>query len=360
MILVIVLMIIVINYLQHPLFWAKPSGERLLKMQQSPNFRNGQFHNLSETPMITSDQPVWKNFYNFLFKDRTIYNPYSILPIIKTDLKNLDPDQNVLVWLGHSTYFIQIDGKKFLVDPSLVSASPIPFINQPFGGTTLYHPKDIPFIDYLIISHDHYDHLDYYTVSALKDTIWMVIVWLGVGSHFERWGFHPKQIIELDRRESQDFSEAVRITALPARHFSGRLFSPNTTLRASYLLEVGQEVLYLGGDGGYDAFFSEIPKNFSPITLAILENGQYDERWKYIHTLPEQLPRLIHDLQPQRVMTIHNSKYTLWNHPWYEPLQSISKYAEEYSLPLIAPKIWEIVDLERKDQPFEKWREEVK
>ena len=300
--------------------------------------------------------PRWNSWLNLIKKAQEGVRPPKI-PFVKTDLKHLDKNLNCIIWLGHSAYFMQIDGKTFLVDPTLISGSPVPFVNRAFPWADNYKPKDIPNIDYLIITHDHYDHLDYFTVHELKNRIKKVICWLWVGAHFEKRWFTTKNIIELDREEH--FKEtATTITALPARHFSWRFLRPNNTLQCSYMIETGSECIYIAWDWGYDTFYKEIWKKRN-IDVAILENGQYSKNRKYIHTLPEQLPQTIKDLNPQRVIPAHNGKYALSTHLWKEPLGILSKEAEIHHFNLLTPMIWEIIDLKNKNQRFKKRRESV-
>ena len=135
---------------------------------------------------------------SFLFRKTENLRPENEVPVIKTDLHKLGRDENVLIWFGHSSYFIQVDGKRFLVDPVFCMASPVSFVNKPFKGTDVYKPEDMPDIDYMVISHDHWDHLDYRTVKSLKDRVGKVICGLGVGEHFEYWGYDKDRLVELD------------------------------------------------------------------------------------------------------------------------------------------------------------------
>ena len=301
---------------------------------------------------------------DFLFKKKERLNPTGEIPSVKTDLSKIDRNEDVLVWFGHSSYFLQTDGKRFLVDPVLSgAASPVSFVNKPFNGSDAYRPEDIPDIDYLVISHDHWDHLDYKTVMDIKPRTGKVICALGVGEHFEHWGFDKDQIIELDWNENASLEEGFDVFSLPARHFSGRGLSPNQSLWASFLLQTPSRKIYIGGDSGYDIHFKAIGKQFGNIDLAILENGQYDQDWKYIHMMPEELLRAAKDLNAKILLPVHNSKYALGKHPWDEPMIRITKaYDEECkddSLSLITPMIGEQVHLNDSTQTFKRWWENV-
>lgn len=331
-------------FMNQPSFGRAPRGERLERIRRSPHYRDGSFHNEREVPMFTSDKSRIKGMLEFLFRQKEGIRPEKPLPVIKTDLKKIPLDENVLVWFGHSSYLIQTDGKRILVDPVFCNASPVSFINKPFKGTDIYHPEDMPDIDYLIITHDHWDHLDYETVTALKDRVGKVICALGVGEHFEYWGFDKERIIELDWNEDATLDSDFIIHCLPARHFSGRGPKPNKTLWVSFLMETPSQNIYVAGDGGYDIHFAAIGERFPNIDLAILENGQYNEEWCYIHLMPEYMAQAAKDLKAKKILTVHHSKYALAKHRWDEPLTNAHHLAEKDSLNVLIPQIGEKVN----------------
>lgn len=329
-------------------FGRLPRGERQQRIERSPNFRNGQFRNRQTTALMTSDKGRFAAMLDFIFRKKEEgLRPDRAVPAVKTDLKALDPAQELAVWFGHSSYLIQTGGKRFLVDPVFCQASPVSFVNRSFPGTDIYAPEDMPTVDYLVITHDHWDHLDYETVVRLKDRIGKVICPLGVGEHFEYWGFAPDRLVELDWDEAADLGDGFRVVCLPARHFSGRGLKPNRTLWASFLLQSPAQRIFLGGDSGYGRHFAEIGERFPNIDLAMLENGQYNEDWKYIHTLPEYLAREAEELGTKKVLTVHHSKYALARHRWDEPLENARRLAEETPAEVLMPLIGEVVPLGR-------------
>lgn len=352
--LIIVFIAGVFIFVNQPMFGKAPSGARLERVEKSPNYRDGAFQNTSITPNFSSDRNFFGLMYDFLFKKVKDLRPSKNLPVIKTNLKNLGAD-DVLVWMGHSSLFMQVDGKKIVVDPVLVAASPLSMFNKAFKGASTYQPEDLPDVDLLIITHDHWDHLDYKTMLDLKGRVGKIVCPLGVGEHLEYWGFDPGRIIELDWHEEAEPVSGLKLTALPARHFSGRGFVRNKSLWASYMLQTGTQNIYIGGDSGYDTHFEAIKRRFGTIDLAIVENGQYNNDWKYIHLIPEDLLKAVKDLQPKRLFTVHNSKYALAMHAWYEPLELIAAAAEKDSLPLLTPMIGEVVHLKDSNQVFRKW-----
>lgn len=342
---IVVLCVTVLVFLNLPRFGRLPQGERLERIKRSPHYKDGSFQNLHPTQQITSDKGRLQTMWQFLTSKPDGLYPKNPIPVIKTDLKNLPADQDVMVWFGHSSYLLQLSGKRVLVDPVFCMAAPVSFINKPFKGTDIYKPDDMPDIDYLIISHDHWDHLDYSTIMQLKDRIGKVICPLGVGEHFEYWGFNKEKLIELDWQENASLDNGFAVYCLPARHFSGRGLSPNQSLWASFLLETPSCKVYVGGDSGYDTHFEEIGWQFPDIDLAILENGQYNEDWRYIHTMPQSLGKVAKDLNARRIVTVHHSKYALARHPWNEPLKNEKEMAENGSLSLIVPIIGEVFSI---------------
>lgn len=342
-------------------FGKAPDGDRLELLQKSPHWKNGRFQNLSVTPQIVVESSKFRLFSRLLFTKIPGRKPSGILPSVKTDLLNLRKGNNVLVWFGHSSYVMQIDGKRILVDPVLSShASPIPGMIRSFKGTDIYSVTDIPPIDYLLITHDHYDHLDYKTIRQLEPKTGQAICGLGVGSHLEYWGFDQSKVIEKDWNESVELGDGFVVHVTPAQHFSGRSFSRNNTLWVSFVLQTPSLKIFIGGDGGYDTFFSEIGKEHGPFDLAIIENGQYNNAWRYIHTSPEQVLQAARDLNAKRLFPVHSSKFALGRHPWDEPLMKITELNNSYKIPLVTPMIGEQVDLNNEQQQFKRWWMDVK
>lgn len=334
-------------FINQPSFGRKPSGARLERMMKSPHYRDGQFLNLTERPQFTSDKSKISSILEFLFRKQDGLRPDTPINAIKTDLSTLNRDEDLFIWFGHSSYFLQLDGKRFLVDPVFCQASPVSFFNKPFKGTDIYKPEDMPDIDYLVITHDHWDHLDYETVMRLKEKTKKILCPLGVGEYFEYWGFDKSKLVELDWNESAMLEEGFRANCLTTHHFSGRGLSPNGTLWGSYMLQTPSQTIYIGGDGGYGTHFAEIGKRFPEIDFAFLENGQYNEDWKYIHLMPDDLIKASQDLNAKQVIAVHNSKYALAKHRWDEPQQNVARAVRDFSLPMTAPTIGKIMYLNK-------------
>ncbi len=357
---VAVLVIAVLIFVNQASFGSIPKGERKQRVENSPNYRDGKFQNINDTPQLTSDKGFVGAMWDFIFGDYPRTKPIDEMPYLKTDLLNLDRNKDILVWFGHSSYFIQIDGRRILVDPVLTgAASPVSFVNKPFKGADTYKPEDIPDIDYLVITHDHWDHLDYKTVMEIKPRTRKVVCGLGVGEHFEYWGFDRENIIELDWNEESPLDTDFYIYCLPARHFSGRGLSPNQSLWASFLLQTPTQKVYMGGDSGYDTHYKAIGERFDDIDLAILENGQYGEGWKYIHMMPEETLQASKDLKTSKLLSLHHAKYVLANHPWDDPLKRITEANKSGEMDIITPIIGEVVFLKDSTQVFTRWWENI-
>ncbi len=341
-------------------FGAEAKGERLKRMQQSKHFKDKKFQNLSYTPSLAEGYSMPKVMYDFFFKKKDpLLKPVKNLPSIHTDLKNLSKDKDVFIWMGHSSYFIQTDGVSFLIDPVLsLYGSPFKFFNKAFAGADIFKPEDIPNIDYLVITHDHYDHLDYPTVKAIKNKVGKVILPLGVGAHLEKWGYEPEQLIEEEWGSEVILKNDIKITFTPARHFSGRKTQRNVTLWTSYVLETPTKKIFLGGDSGYDTHFKMIGEQFGPFDYAIMENGQYNEAWKYIHALPEDVIQASIDVKAKKIIPVHSSKFALALHPWNEPLKRVLQLGKEKNLNILTPLIGEPVNLNKEGQQFRTWWED--
>jgi L-ascorbate metabolism protein UlaG (beta-lactamase superfamily) len=354
--LIFVLIIATYFYMKRDVFGENPEGARLEGIKKSPNFKDGKFVNLNHTPSLTEGYSMMGVIYDKLVTEYPRLSPIDQIPSQKVDLLKLPIEQNVLVWFGHSSYYIQLDGKRFLIDPVFSgNASPIPNTVLAFKGTERYKVEDLPEIDYLLISHDHYDHVDYETLIKLRDKTKKVICGLGVGADFEDWGYPLAKILEKDWNETLDFGGGFFVHTTPARHFSGRGFTRNNTLWMSYVLQTPSLKIYIGGDSGYDTHYAAIGKKFGEIDLAILENGQYDEKWKYIHLLPQETLQAAKDLKAKRLFPVHSSKFVLANHPWDEPLSKLTELNKAVNMPLVTPIIGQLVYLDDINQPFTKW-----
>ena len=332
----IVIFIVVTIYviLCHPSFGCGPHGKYLDRLCASPNFRKGKFHNELTNPALAKNKKL-RIILEFLSRPKNNRHPSAPVPTVKPNLHALPQYEDVYVWFGHSSYFLQIDGKRFLVDPVLTNKFPTSLLLRPFKGTDSFTPNDIPNVDYLIITHDHWAPPAYPPIRPFPSRINLFICGLGIGAHLEYWGIPREAIIEMDWHESRTLAGGFTIHCLPSRHFSGRRFIPNETMWASYFLQTPTSRIYMSGDGGYDSRFKSISKQFGRIDLAILENGQYNSNWAQYHLMPHELKQAIDDLHPHKVTTVHHSKYALSNHPWHEPLENAFQLSQ--TCPMFIP-----------------------
>lgn len=344
-------------YTRSAKFGALPAGARLERIKKSPNYKNGRFHNAVPTAMMTSDKGAMEMWREFLFNGSKRLRPAGPLPSVKRDLHALAPKESAIVWFGHSSYFIQTEGKRLLVDPVLSGrASPVPFTTKAFDGTNVYTVADIPEIDVLFITHDHWDHLDHPTVAGLRVKVKKVICPLGVGAHLERWGYDPAIIVEGDWGDKVDLGGGFTAYTLPARHFSGRAFRRNATLWASFAVATpGGYKIYMGGDSGYGPHFKEIGEKLGRFDIAMVENGQYDKAWAQIHMMPEEALLAAQDLRAARVLPVHNSRFCISNHDWDTPLKTITALAGGLRGKLLTPVMGSIINLKNPDAGQDWW-----
>jgi L-ascorbate metabolism protein UlaG (beta-lactamase superfamily) len=339
-------------------FGSNPRNGDLEAVKRSPFYHGNGFENLSETKMMSSDASYPKIFWQFFFGKKKNTVPSAKLPSVATDLKKLSEVSShnpVIIWFGHSSYLIFIHGLHILVDPVFSGhASPFSFTTKNFEGSNPFNVEDFPEIDLLILTHDHYDHLDYETVSRLSARTRMVCTSLGVGSHLRYWGWDQKKIIELGWGDSSILNNGIRLTAATARHFSGRSFTRNKTLWSSFILESGSFKLYIGGDSGYDSHFKQLGEQYGPFDIAMLESGQYNEYWPFIHMMPEETVRAALDLRAKVLLPVHWGKFSLSLHPWNEPIRRIVAAAREQGMTITTPKIGEPVIL-NESYPNEPW-----
>ncbi|MGV3504912.1 MAG: MBL fold metallo-hydrolase [Adhaeribacter sp.] len=341
--------------LQQGTFGKSPAGERLSRIERSPNYRDGSFQNLSPTPVQAEEASFFGMLYDFFNKSKR-NQPEGPIPYVQTNLKDFAPEQPAVIWFGHSSYLIKAGKKNILVDPVFSGhASPFSFLVKAFAGANHYQSADLPEIDMLVITHDHYDHLDHTTISEIKDRVGHFYAPLGVGAHLEDWGVPAHKITELDWWESAS-REEFRLTATPARHFSGRGLRRGKTLWTSYVLEMPNHKLYLGGDSGYDTHFKNIGQRLGPFDLAILETGQYNKNWPFIHMMPEQTVQAAKDLGAKLLFPVHLGKFALALHDWDEPLNRVVKSALEQQQAITTPMIGEPIVLGQAPPAREWWK----
>lgn len=341
-----ILVLGVFIFMQQSVFGTDPTGKRLERIKQSPNYRNGSFQNLSPTSVSKEGVSMIKMMGDFLNKPKTT-EPEEKLPSVQTNLKTLSDDKPSIVWFGHSSYLIKSKGKTVLVDPVFSGhSSPVSFFAKAFKGANVYGVKDMPAIDVLIITHDHYDHLDYETILAMQSNVKKIYTSLGVGAHLERWGIPADKIVEFDWWDNQKIADSIELTAVPARHFSGRSFARGRTLWSAFVLKLDGYRIFIGGDSGYDTHFKTIGEKYGPFDIAMLEAGQYNLNWPNIHMMPEETITATKDLQAKVLMPVHWGKFSLALHSWDEPINRVTHEAHKQNVKITTPLIGEVVVLD--------------
>ncbi|QLB19414.1 MBL fold metallo-hydrolase [Mannheimia granulomatis] len=342
----------------NPVFGGKPDAESLAKIKASPNYRDRGFVNLEETFIQTGNEPIsWKDWLWHKItppKERYPAKPLPTMPLALGQFKN-----GSMAWLGHSSMLFQTDGKFFLTDPLFYSASPVSFMVKPFAMEHTPTIEELPDLDAVLISHDHYDHLDYYAIQQLDSKTKKFIVPLGVKGHLQRWGIASDKITELDWDESANV-ENVKVTLVPARHFSGRsITDQNSTLWGGFVVKSPDISLYFSADSGYGKHYRERIARYGPFDFVMIENGAYNSKWDQIHEFPEQAVQALLDVKSTKAMPIHWAKFNLSEHHWTDPIERFLAAVSQHNIDVATPKIGEVFNI-FEPLPKEKWWEAVK
>ena len=355
----VVLLIVIIATIfvnTSPQFGGKTKGEDLERMENSPNYNgDGAFKNLELTLASTGMKlsTIPKFFTN---GDNKV--PEGKLPQIELAKSYFDnePEQPRITWFGHSTLFIELEGMNIFIDPMLGEVpAPHPLLgNARFNKELPISIENLPEIDLVLISHDHYDHLDYGSIQQLKDKVKLFYVPLGIKAHLTEWGVSDDKVKEFDWWESSNFN-GIEFVSTPARHFSGRGFSRNNTLWSSWVIKSEKNAIYFSGDSGYGKHFKEIGEKYGPFDFAMMECGQYNEQWAHIHMTPEETIQASVDVQAKTMMPIHWGAFKLALHEWTDPIERASKKAQELHVKMATPIIGEAIVLNGKSFPESKW-----
>ena len=339
-----------------PQFGGKPSEESLVRIENSPNFNGeGTFKNeeltLATTGMKLSSFPKF-----FTNGDNKV--PENELPQkkITKDYFNNELEQPRITWFGHSAMFIEMEGTNIFIDPMLGDVpAPHPLLgNSRFNKELPISIENLPEIDLVLISHDHYDHLDYGSIQQLKNKVKQFYVPLGIKAHLTEWGVAEDKIKEFDWWEKSSIN-GIEFISTPARHFSGRGFTRNNTLWCSWVLKSNNNSIYFSGDSGYGKHFKEIGEKYGPFDFAMMECGQYNEQWAHIHMMPEETVQASVDVQAKVMMPIHWGAFKLALHEWTDPVTRSTRKAEELNVKIATPIIGEAILLNNENYPKNKW-----
>ena len=316
----------------------QPSGERLARLEQSPQFVDGRFVN---TLPAQNDGPSFEAIKEWFFGDKTLREPQAPLPVIErvaADFATPSDDLRI-TWFGHSSMLIELDGRRILTDPVWGDyASPGPL----FGVKRFYSPPiplgDLPPLDAVVLSHDHYDHLNEETIRALAERVPRFIAPLGLGAHLEYWGVPPERIVELDWWEQVDVA-GVTVVCTPARHFSGRhLTDRNATLWASWSMLGETQRVFFSGDTALFPGFEDIGARLGPFDVTMMEVGAYNASWSDVHMGPEQAVVAHQMVRGRQMMPIHWGTFNLAFHGWTEPVERLLVAAEAAGIDVAVPR----------------------
>lgn len=340
-----------------PQFGGKHTEEDQKRYADSGHYTDGKFQNLVETNMDQSFGNMFDIMKEFI-KGNPQGRPQQPLPLEKVDsLEIVNFEEDRLVWFGHSAFLLKMDGKTILLDPML-GHTPAP---HPMLGGKRYSkelPIDIekiPEVDLILISHDHYDHLDYGSIQKLRTKTKKFLVPLGVGAHLKSWDVPEEAIQEFNWWDEVKLDE-LHLVFTPSRHFSGRgLTDRSTTLWGSWVIKGSQHSLYFSGDSGYGDHFNEIGEKFGPFDLALMECGQYNERWSNIHMMPEETAMAGQDVRAKVVMPIHWGAFTLALHDWNEPPRRMTEKAKSLGQEVLIPEIGQVMKLENLSVETSRW-----
>ncbi|MEH0153204.1 MBL fold metallo-hydrolase [Limibacter armeniacum] len=341
-----------------PQFGGKATGISLDKMKNSRNYKDGKFVNLVETSMDMGVGSMLETMKEYFQKVNG--TPSQPLPV-----KFGEGDQSAvdsltyLTWFGHSAFLLEMEGQRILLDPMLgKAASPVPFMINRFPYEEKIDIDAIEDIDAVIISHDHYDHLDHSSIVKLDKVVNHFYVPLGVGAHLQRWGVKADKITELDWWQDTTL-EHIKLVCTPSRHFSGRgLTDRNATLWSSWVIQGSHTNLYFSGDSGYAGHFKQIGEKFGPFDFTLMECGQYNEKWAQIHMMPEETLQAHLDVKGKKMMPIHWGAFELAMHTWTDPVERLLTAADKHNVEVVSPFIGERFSLNGME-PQERWWKHV-
>lgn len=322
--------------------------------EAATNHDGNRFVNLVETSIESSETPMGKMISKMLFENRGERKPKGKVENVPVNLSDFSDSNSGLrfSWLGHSSILINLSGINILTDPvfsgkALGPAKPIG--PKPFPYVHHYEISNLPDIDVVLISHDHFDHLEKETITEFRDSKSRFLVPKGIARLLIKWGISPNRINEMDWYEEIEISD-IRFILTPSRHFSGRSVTDRyKTLWGSWVMKNNNHSIFFSGDTGYFDEFSTIGEQYGPFDIAFMECGQYSEDWHQIHLLPSETVQAGIDVKGKVLMPIHWGKFSLGYHGWLEPIREFSKEAVKRNVSYISPQIGEVIA-----EPFEK------
>lgn len=360
---IVIVGVLFVNF--NPEFGGSPTEEKSKEYSKSINYKEGVFQNKTKVEMsFTFGQYVEMILKFFGTQPNTV--PSKLLPVSKlnqSDIENYRNNYPRVIWYGHSAILLQIENKNILIDPMFGDVpAPHPWLGKSrFTEGLPLEIEQMPRVDAVLFSHDHYDHLDYGTIIKLKDKVDNFYVPLGLGNHLLKWGIEAERIKEMDWWSETKFDN-LTFACTPAQHFSGRGISDrNSTLWASWVIKSDSTSIYFSGDSGYNTHFNEIGEKYGPFDFAMMECGQYNQQWKQIHMMPEETVQAGIDLRARLIMPIHWGAFKLAFHTWTDPVERLEKESKRLGLPITTPIIGVPIVLSNPPvAPHDKWWESIK
>ncbi|MEP2058172.1 MAG: MBL fold metallo-hydrolase [Maribacter litoralis] len=337
----VLLYLLFTNY--YPSFGGDISKEQQKIYQLSKNYKDGKFKNINDVPKDMSLPQTLSLAYKFFTTKVPNGRPKIDLKPKHIDASNITnyKGKTRLIWFGHSTFLLQINGKNILIDPMFGKvAAPHPLLgSNRFNEESPIDIDKLPSIDAVLFSHDHYDHLDYESVLKIKEKTQHFYTPLGVGVHLQAWGVPKEKITEMDWWQETVLDD-IKFACTPAQHFSGRkMNNGQSTLWSSWVISSTTDNIYFSGDSGYADHFKEIGEKYGPFDLALMECGQYNQQWSDIHMMPEETAQAGLDVKASKIMPIHWAGFKLALHEWTDPIVRVKSKAKELELNVISPEI---------------------
>lgn len=329
------------------------------KIENSKQYKNEKFFNYNPDGMDMSFSNMMSLGWKFLVggTDRI---PDVELPVTRVDFNqiiNANPDELKVTWIGHSSQIINLDGIIILTDPVYEISTTIMGPSR-FNGDVPLDIKELPEIDLVVISHNHYDHLNASTIEQIHPKVKQFVVPLMVGAELENSGVPREKIVELDWWDEIILFENFLVALTPTQHFSGRsMFDRNESLWGSFVINGPHHKIYFSGDSGYFQGFKEIGEKYGPFDLTMMECGAYNNRWQYVHMLPEESVRAHLDLQGKVMQPMHWGTFNLALHSWYDPMVRVAKAADSLGIQLSTPIIGETITVDENLQTARWWEE---
>ncbi|GHH70936.1 Zn-dependent hydrolase [Streptosporangium violaceochromogenes] len=332
----------------------RAEGARLERIRRSPRFRDGAFRN--PVPGAVVPPGTWPGLLGALALERDGRHPPAPVPLVTSPVTGPSADGLSVVWYGHATTMVEIEGRRVLLDPVWSDrCSPVPW-----AGPRRLHPPPVPLaglpaVDAIVISHDHYDHLDMATVRALTAAQTApFLVPLGIGAHLERWGVPPSRVVELDWEEEARVA-GLRFAATAARHFSGRSLVRDRTLWGSWVVAGEARRVFYAGDSGYFDGYAAIGATHGPFDLTLMPVGAYSPSWPDVHMTPEEAVAAHLDLGGELLLPVHWATFALAFHPWAEPIDRLWREAKACGVRLAVPRPGDRVDVDDVPSPDPWW-----